>query len=38
MQFKIDKKLDFFERKAFEVVLRKSSYCEGNTCHRDSTC
>ena len=38
MQLKIDKKLAFFETKLFEVFLRKSAYCEGNTCPRESTC
>ena len=29
MQLKIDKKPAYFETKVFEVVLRKSAYCEG---------
>ena len=38
MQLKIDKKPAYFETKVFEVVVRKSAYCDGNTRHRDSKC
>ena len=35
---KKSKKKIVFEIKAFEVVVRKSAYGDGNTCHRESTC
>ena len=38
MQSKLDKKPSLFEIKPFEVVVRKSAYIDGNTCHRESTC
>ena len=38
MQEEILKKFFLFEIKAFEFVLRKSAFSDGNTCHRESTC
>ena len=38
MHEKILKKSLLFEIKAFEFVLRKSAFSDGNTCHRESTC
>ena len=38
MQEKILKKFFLFEIKAFEFVVRKSAFSDGNTCHRESKC
>ena len=38
MQSKRDKMGFLVEIKSFEVVVRKSGYSDGNTCHRKLTC
>ena len=37
MRTEVVKNSFFFEIKAFEVVVRKSTYCDGNTCHWELT-
>ena len=38
IQSKIDKIGFVLEIKAFEIVVKKSAYCDGNTCRRELTC